>query len=53
MDTTLWADAAEEETVLFRALDKGIDDMEAGRLTTHEETMREIREWFADYAKQH
>lgn len=30
----------EDETKIFRALDKGIDDMEAGRITPHKDAMK-------------
>lgn len=34
---------------LMTALDKGIDDMEAGRTTSHEEAMKKIREAVSAY----
>lgn len=34
----------EQELELFVELDKGIDDMEAGRVTPHDEAMKKIRE---------
>ena len=34
----------EQELELFAELDKGIDDMEAGRVTPHDEAMKKIRE---------
>lgn len=33
----------EEEMLLLKELDKGIDDMENGRTTPHEETMKILR----------
>jgi predicted transcriptional regulator len=33
----------ENEKLLFEELDKGIDDMETGRVVTHEEAMQIIR----------
>ena len=41
-----------EETTqeLFIELDKGIEDMEAGRVTPHEEAMKKIRESVSLYA---
>jgi predicted transcriptional regulator len=40
----------EKEKFLFEKLDKGIDDMEAGRVVTHEEAMRIIRKRVENYA---
>lgn len=42
----------DERNELFRELDKGIDDMEAGRLTPHDETMRELKQHIKDYVLQ-
>ena len=39
-----------ELRALFAELDKGIDDMEAGRVVPHEEAMREIRQMVKNYA---
>ena len=38
------ADDPKQELELFAELDKGIDDMEAGRVTPHDEAMKKIRE---------
>ena len=35
--------AREEEEWLFRELDKGIEDMEQGRVIPHEEAMQRLR----------
>ena len=35
--------------MLFEALDKGIDDMENGRMVSHEEAIRKIKEYIASY----
>lgn len=48
MDTTVTRDEQE----LLLALDKGIEDMEAGRLTPHEESMNILRQRLSDYALQ-
>lgn len=48
MDTTVTKDEQE----LLLALDKGIEDMEAGRLTPHEESMNILRQRLRDYALQ-
>lgn len=37
------------EDELFKALDKGIDDMEHGRTIPHEEMMRSLRERIQSY----
>lgn len=37
-------DETKQEIELFAELDKGIDDMEAGRVTPHDEAMKKIRE---------
>ena len=42
MDTTLGKNDEQEE--FFKELDKGIDDMENGRVLPHEETMKIIGE---------
>lgn len=39
-----------QEQALFTELDKGIEDMEAGRVTPHEEAMKKIRESVGLYA---
>ena len=39
-----------QERELFMELDKGIEDMEAGRVTPHEEAMKKIRESVSLYA---
>ena len=49
MDATITKDEQE----LLKALDKGIDDMEAGRLTPHEESMKILRQRLRDYALQY
>ena len=36
--------ALEQERELLKELDKGIDDMESGRITPHKEAMKKIRE---------
>ncbi len=38
-----------EEEVLLAALDKGIDDMEAGRLTPHDEAVKIMKQRLRDY----
>ena len=38
------ADDSKQELELFADLDKGIEDMEAGKVTPHDETMKKIRE---------
>ena len=40
-----------EENVLFAALDKGIDDMEAGRLTPHDEAVKIMKQRLRDYVE--
>jgi predicted transcriptional regulator len=40
---TISTNEQENEKLLFEELDKGIDDMEAGRVVTHEEAMQIIR----------
>jgi predicted transcriptional regulator len=47
---TISTNEQEKEKLLFEELDKGIDDMEAGRVVTHEEAMRIIRERVENYA---
>lgn len=39
-----------QETQIFRELDKGIDDMEAGRVIDHDEAMRILKERVNQYA---
>ena len=39
-----------QEQALFTELDKGIEDMEAGRVTPHDEAMKKIRESVGLYA---
>lgn len=43
---------AEEEKLLLEELDKGIDDMEEGRVKPHEETMKLLRQQYAEYVLQ-
>ena len=43
---------SKDEKELFDLLDKGIDDMEAGRLTPHKESMRILKERLNSYAIQ-
>lgn len=45
MDATITRDEQE----LLKAIDKGIDDMEAGRLTPHDESMNILRQRLRDY----
>ena len=40
---------SKDEVQLFTELDKGIDDMEAGRLTPHEDTIKEVKERLREY----
>ncbi|MCR5023755.1 MAG: hypothetical protein K6A90_05410 [Lachnospiraceae bacterium] len=42
-----------EEDVLFAALDKGIDDMEAGRLTPRDEAVKIMKQRLRDYVEVH
>ena len=42
----------EEEMLLLKELDKGIDDMENGRTTPHEETMKILRQRYNEYVLQ-
>ena len=42
-----------DERELLKPLDKGIDDMEAGRLTPHDESMKILRQQLKDYVLQH
>ena len=46
MDATLQTD---NTTELLNELDKGIDDMENGRVTPHEETMKALMQRYNDY----
>lgn len=39
-----------QEMQIFKELDKGIDDMEAGRVIEHEEAMRILKERVKQYA---
>lgn len=39
-----------QEIQIFKELDKGIDDMEAGRVIEHDEAMRILRERVKQYA---
>lgn len=39
-----------QEIQIFKELDKGIDDMEAGRVIEHDETMRILKERVKQYA---
>lgn len=39
-----------QETQIFKELDKGIDDMEAGRVIDHDEAMRILKERVNQYA---
>ncbi len=41
-----------EESELFRELDKGIDDMENGRVTPHEESMRILMQRYNEHVLQ-
>ena len=43
-------DESKQELELFAELDKGIEDMEAGRVTPHDEAMKKIRESVGLYA---
>lgn len=43
----------DSEEKLYSALDKGIDDMEAGRLIPHEEAMVIVRQRLRDYVLNH
>lgn len=49
MDATL---PAVEKPELLEQLDKGIDDMENGRVTPHEETMKILTQRYNDYVSQ-
>ncbi len=49
MDTTM---PVVETPELLDALDKGIDDMENGRVTSHEETMKTLIQRYNDYVSQ-
>ena len=42
-----------DDASLFEKLDKGISDMETGRLTSHDEAMKIITERFENYVLQH
>ena len=46
-------DESKQELELFAELDKGIEDMEAGRVTPHDEAMKKIRESVGLYAVQY
>lgn len=37
---------------LLEELDKGIDDMENGRVTPHEDTMKDLIQRYSDYVSQ-
>ena len=39
-----------QEMQIFKELDKGIDDMEAGRVIEHDEAMRILKERVKKYA---
>lgn len=39
----------EQEKKLYQELDKGIDDMEKGRMVSHDEAMKQIRERMKSY----
>lgn len=39
-----------QEMQIFKELDKGIDDMEAGRVIDHDEAMRILKERVNQYA---
>ncbi len=41
-----------ETPELLEELDKGIDDMENGRVTSHEETMKTLIQRYNDYVSQ-
>ena len=41
-----------DATDLLNELDKGIDDLENGRVTSHEETMNLLVQRYSDYASQ-
>lgn len=41
-----------DEKKLFEELDKGINDMEKGRITPHEETMRILKQRYEDHVLQ-
>lgn len=43
-------DISELEEKLYMKLDKGIDDMEQGRVVSHDEAMKQIRERIESYA---
>lgn len=42
----------QKEQTLFQELDKGIDDMEQGRILSHDETMQILRERISTYTIQ-
>ena len=48
----VYTEESTELQALFAELDKGIDDMEAGRVVPHEETMSELRQMVRDYELQ-
>ncbi|MCR4903944.1 MAG: hypothetical protein K6A23_13880 [Butyrivibrio sp.] len=45
-------DVTVETTELLEELDKGIDDMENGRVTPHEDTMKILMQRYDDYVSQ-
>lgn len=49
IDTTIPVD---DEILLIKELDKGIDDMENGRTTPHEESMKILRQRYSEYVIQ-
>ena len=46
MDNTIPVD---DEILLLKELDKGMDDMENGRTTPHEESMKKRRQRYSEY----
>ena len=45
--------AVKDDNSLLEKLDRGIDDMEAGHLTPHDEAMKIITKRFEEYVLQH
>lgn len=44
--------SVDEETLLLAEIDKGIDDMENGRVTPHERSMEIVRQQYKNYVIQ-
>lgn len=47
------AAVSDEEKSLLKEIDKGIDDMESGKLTAHKDAMKDLFERYNEYVLHH